>query len=51
MVNDAAVEIPLWDLKKFSGRFMYFLWVTDPRTCLTPENELLQAKQLISNIR
>lgn len=51
MVTDATVETPLWDLKKFSGRFMYFLWVTDPRTCLTPEDELLQAKQMILNIR
>uniref|UniRef100_A0A8D8AVQ8 Sideroflexin-2 n=1 Tax=Culex pipiens TaxID=7175 RepID=A0A8D8AVQ8_CULPI len=50
MVIDADVENQPWDLKTFSGRFKYFLWVTDPRTCLTPEEELMQARQLILNI-
>uniref|UniRef100_A0A1Q3G4N5 Sidoreflexin n=1 Tax=Culex tarsalis TaxID=7177 RepID=A0A1Q3G4N5_CULTA len=51
MESNADADKPLWDLTKFSGRFMYFLWVTDPRTCLTPEDKLLEAKQIIIGIR
>lgn len=45
------IDKPLWDLKTFSGRFMHFLWVTDPRTCFTSEDELLKAKELVVKIR
>lgn len=45
------IDKPLWDLKTFSGRFMHFLWVTDPRTCFTSEDELLKAKELVMKIR
>lgn len=45
------IDKPLWDLKTFSGRFMHFLWVTDPRTCLTPKDELPKAKDLVMKMR
>lgn len=51
MSTEIDVDKPLWDLNKFSGRFKYFLWITDPRTCLTSEEELLQAKKVILDIR
>lgn len=50
-MSDIDVEKPLWDLEKFSGRFMHFLWITDPRTCFTSEEELLEAKHLMIQIR
>lgn len=51
MSTEIDVDKPLWDLNKFSGRFMYFLWVTDPRTCLTSEEELMEAKKVILELR
>lgn len=48
---DIDINKPLWDLSTFSGRFMHFLWVTDPRTCFTPESELIKAKELVLKIR
>ncbi|XP_055588598.1 sideroflexin-2 [Uranotaenia lowii] len=45
------IDKPLWDLKTFSGRFMHFLWVTDPRTCFTSEEDLIKAKELVTQVR
>ncbi|XP_058464855.1 sideroflexin-2 [Malaya genurostris] len=45
------IDKPLWNLNTFSGRFMHFLWVTDPRTCFTSEKELLEAKEMVSKAR
>lgn len=37
---------PLWDQNTFIGRFKHFAWITDPRSGLVSENELLEAKAL-----
>lgn len=50
-MSQIDIDKPLWDLKTFSGRFMHFLWMTDPRTCFTPEEELLKAKELVLKVR
>ncbi|XP_055628248.1 sideroflexin-2 [Toxorhynchites rutilus septentrionalis] len=48
---DIDIDKPLWDLRTFTGRFMHFLWVTDPRTCFTTEEELNKAKDLVLALR
>lgn len=50
-MSQIDIDKPLWDLKTFTGRFMHFLWVTDPRTCFTPEEELHKAKELVLKVR
>ncbi|XP_058836566.1 sideroflexin-2 isoform X2 [Topomyia yanbarensis] len=50
-MDEINIDKPLWDLNAFTGRFMHFLWVTDPRTCFTSEKELLDAKDLVLKVR
>ena len=45
------IDKPLWDLNTFIGRWKHFAWVTDPRTCITSEEELDKAKILIQQYR
>lgn len=45
------IDKPLYNLKTFSGRFMHFFWVTDPRTCFTSKDELLKAEELVLKMR
>lgn len=45
------IDAPLWDQNTFVGRFKHFLWVTDPRTCVVGEEQLLQAKDLVEQYR
>ncbi|XP_058800170.1 sideroflexin-2 isoform X2 [Phymastichus coffea] len=45
------LDKPLWDQSTFIGRWKHFAWVTDFRTCITPENELLAAKELCEKYR
>lgn len=45
------IDAPLWDQNTFVGRFKHFLWVTDPRTCVVGEEQLLKAKDLVEQYR
>lgn len=45
------LDKPLWDQSTFFGRWKHFAWVTDFRTCVTPEDELLRAKELCEKYR
>lgn len=45
------LEAPLWDQNTFAGRFKHFAWVTDFRTCVTPEEKLIEAKNLLKEYR
>ncbi|KAL5280692.1 SFXN2 family protein [Megaselia abdita] len=45
------VDKPLYDLKTFSGRFKHFAWMTDPRTCITSNEKLNEAKRLVESYR
>lgn len=45
------VDKPLYDLKTFAGRFKHFAWMTDPRTCITPNEKLHEAKRLVDKYR
>lgn len=45
------VDKPLWDLSTFAGRFRHFAWVTDPRTCVVQDAELIKAKELVELYR
>lgn len=51
MTSNFDIDKPLWNLNTFTGRFMHFFWVTDPRTCFTPEKDLLEAKELVLKVR
>ncbi|XP_043247891.1 sideroflexin-2 [Colletes gigas] len=45
------LEKPLWDLSTFVGRWKHFAWMTDFRTCIVPESELLNAKKLCDDYK
>lgn len=45
------LDEPLWDQKTFVGRFKYFLWMTDFRTCVESEENLYKAKDLLEQYR
>lgn len=45
------VSKPLWDLTTFSGRFKYYAWMTDYRTCLLSTEKLMQAKLLVEKYK
>lgn len=45
------VDKPLWDQTTFVGRFRHFAFITDPTTCLTPEEDLHKAKNLVELYR
>lgn len=45
------IDGPLWDLNTFVGRWKHFAWVTDFRTCVTPESKLLEAKKLCEDYK
>lgn len=45
------VDKPLYDLKTFAGRFKHFAWMTDPRTCITSNEKLHEAKRLVDKYR
>lgn len=45
------LDEPLWDQKSFLGRFKYFLWMTDFRTCVEKEENLDNAKLLLQQYR
>lgn len=49
--NRLDLDKPLWDLSTFSGRWRHFAWVTDFRTCVASEQELLDAKKLCEQYR
>lgn len=51
MASQIDIDKPLWNLNSFSGRFMHFFWVTDPRTCFTSEEDLLKAKDIVLKVR
>ncbi|XP_076174666.1 sideroflexin 2 [Ptiloglossa arizonensis] len=52
-MSDGRVDIdkPLWDQSTFVGRWKYFAWVTDFRTCVVPDSELLNAKKLCEDYK
>lgn len=45
------LDKPLWDANTFVGRWKYFAWMTDFRTCVVPESELIAAKNLCEQYR
>lgn len=45
------LDKPLWDQSTFLGRWRHFAWVTDFRTCVASEDELLRAKELCEKYR
>ncbi|XP_012345337.1 sideroflexin-2 [Apis florea] len=45
------IDGPLWDLNTFVGRWKHFAWMTDFRTCVTPESKLLEAKKLCEDYK
>lgn len=45
------VDQPLYDLNTFVGRFKHFAWMTDPRTCITSNEKLEEAKRLVEKYR
>ncbi|KMQ91730.1 sideroflexin-2-like protein [Lasius niger] len=52
MTNERLdLDKPLWDLNNFAGRWKHFAWMTDFRTCIVPESELLAAKKLCEQYR
>ncbi|XP_055384321.1 sideroflexin-2 [Condylostylus longicornis] len=51
MTGRIEIDKPLWDLNTFTGRFNYFAWMTDPRTCILPSSQLLEAKELLDKYR
>ncbi|KAL6435196.1 hypothetical protein ACFW04_005343 [Cataglyphis niger] len=52
MTNERLdLDKPLWDLNTFVGRWKYFAWMTDFRTCIVSESELLAAKKLCEQYR
>ncbi|TGZ38472.1 Sideroflexin [Temnothorax longispinosus] len=52
MTNERMdLDKPLWDQNTFVGRWKYFAWMTDFRTCVKSESELLAAKKLCEQYR
>jgi len=52
MTNERLdLDKPLWDQNTFVGRWKYFAWMTDFRTCIKSESELLAAKNLCEQYR
>lgn len=52
MTNERLdMDKPLWDQTTFVGRWKYFAWMTDFRTCVKSESELLAAKKLCEQYR
>ncbi|XP_071560273.1 sideroflexin-2-like [Temnothorax nylanderi] len=52
MANERMdLDKPLWDQNTFVGRWKYFAWMTDFRTCVKSESELLAAKKLCEQYR
>ncbi|XP_026288551.1 sideroflexin-2 [Frankliniella occidentalis] len=45
------IDAPLWDQNTFIGRFKHFLFVTDPRSCIVPDDKLYEAKALVEQYR
>ncbi|XP_017886339.1 sideroflexin-2 [Ceratina calcarata] len=45
------INKPLWDLSTFIGRWKHFAWVTDFRTCIVPDSQLLEAKKLLEDYK
>ncbi|KAG7190270.1 hypothetical protein KM043_006388 [Ampulex compressa] len=45
------LDKPLWNLDTFVGRWKHFAWVTDFRSCVVPESEILAAKKLCEDYR
>lgn len=41
------VDIPRWDQSSLSGRFRYFLAITDPRLCFASNESLFRAKSIV----
>lgn len=50
-VNRIDVDKPLYDLSTFVGRWKHFAWMTDFRTCVVSDDELLKAKELVNQYR
>jgi len=42
---------PKWDQSTFYGRFKHFIWVTDPRSCLSSTETLLESEKLIQSYK
>ncbi|KAG5316073.1 SFXN2 protein, partial [Pseudoatta argentina] len=52
MTNERLdLDKPLWDQNTFVGRWKYFAWMTDFRTCVKSESELIAAKKLCEQYR
>lgn len=52
MTNERLdLDKPLWDQSTFAGRWKHFAWVTDFRTCIVPEEEIIAAKNLCEDYR
>ena len=53
MIIEKRIDIdqPLWDQNTFIGRFKHFAWATDPTTCFTSDEDLMQAKLLVEQYR
>ncbi|XP_031843147.1 sideroflexin 2 [Nomia melanderi] len=45
------IEKPLWDLNTFQGRWKHFAWMTDFRTCILPEQDFHNARQLYEDYK
>ncbi|XP_076759051.1 sideroflexin 2 [Xylocopa sonorina] len=45
------IDKPLWDLTTFVGRWKHFAWMSDFRTCVVSDSELLQAKKLCEDYK
>ena len=45
------LDKPLWDQSTFLGRWKHFAWITDFRTCMVSEDELISAKNLCLKYR
>lgn len=45
------LDKPLWDQSTFAGRWKHFAWVTDFRTCIVAEEEIIAAKKLCEDYR
>lgn len=45
------IDKPRWDQQQFSGRLKHFINITDPRTVLSSDSELNEAKALVCSHR
>lgn len=45
------IDKPLWSQDTFIGRFKHFAFITDPRTCMTSDEDLDKAKLLVQQYR